>query len=324
MLLHVVLLIVGLVVLYFGAEWLVAGASKIALAFGVSPMIIGLTIVAFATSAPEFVVTLMAALDGAPDIGVGNVVGSNIANIALIIGASCLVFPMAVEPTVLRRDYPIMMVAMAVAGLFAFQGLMISRVEGLTLLAILALFLGVCLRAAIRQSREYRATGQFAVGGPPAKQIAFQALKAAVGIVMLILGAKLMVDNAVAIARTFEISELVIGVTIVAFGTSLPELATSLVAAFKREADISLGNIIGSNIFNTCFILGGVSVLRPLPVSEQAATFDLPASLVIGLLLFPLMRFDKRIGRIDALLLTASYVAYIVLTYRLSTGAGLL
>jgi cation:H+ antiporter len=323
MLLNVVLLIVGLVVLYFGAEWLVAGASKIALAFGISPMIIGLTIVAFATSAPEFVVTLLATLDGSPDIGVGNVVGSNVANIALIIGASCLVFPMAVEPTVLRRDYPIMMVAMAIAGLFAFQGLEISRLEGLALLGILAAFLGICLRTAVKQSREYRATGQFAVGGPPPKQIAFQALKALIGIVMLVIGAKLMVDNAVTIAREFGISELVIGVTIVAFGTSLPELATSLVAAFKKEPDISLGNIIGSNIFNTCFILGGVSVLHPLPVSEQAATFDLPASLVIGLLLFPLMRFDKRIGRIDAMLLTGSYITYIVLTYRLSTGAGL-
>lgn len=320
MVLHVVLLIVGLAVLYFGAEWLVAGASRIALAFGVSPMIIGLTIVAFATSAPEFVVTLLSTLEGSPDLGFGNVVGSNVANLALIVGAACLVFPMGVERSVLRRDYPIMMVAMVIAALFALEGHRIGRIEAGVLLAILVAFLGVCVREALRQSAAYRATGKLRVGGPSGTELLVQAGKAVVGIIGLVVGAKLMVDNAVAIARAFDISELVIGVTIIAFGTSLPELATSLVAAFKKEPDISLGNIIGSNIFNTCFILGGVSMIRPLPVSEQAASFDLPASILIGLLMFPLMRMRNRIGRVDAALLLGSYITYVILTYRLSAG----
>lgn len=321
MLFNVLLLIVGLAVLYFGAEWLVAGASRIALSFGVSPMIIGLTIVAFATSAPEFLVTLLATLQGSPDLGVGNVVGSNVANIALIVGASCLVFPITVERSVLSRDYPIMMGAMLLAIVFGFFQRDIARWEGGILLAILIGFLWLCLREALRQSAEFRQTGQYQVSKPQTKKIAMDAGRALAGLVGLVVGAKLMVDNAVEIARHFEVSELVIGVTVVAFGTSLPELATSLVAAFRKEPDMSLGNIIGSNIFNTCFILGGVSMIQPLQVSEQAANFDLPASALVGLLLFPLMRMGNRISRTDAAILLAAYGTFVTLSYWRSAGA---
>lgn len=320
MLIHVLLLIVGLAVLYFGAEWLVAGASKIALSFGISPMIIGLTIVAFATSAPEFLVTLLATLQGSPDLGVGNVVGSNVANIALIVGASCIVFPLTVERSVLSRDYPIMMGGMLLAITFASLQRDIARWEGGILLAILVGFLWICLREALRQSADFRNSGKFEAFKPRTRAILLDVGRAFMGLLGLVVGAKLMVDNAVTIARHFEISELVIGVTIVAFGTSLPELATSLVAAFRKEPDMSLGNIIGSNIFNTCFILGGVSLIEPMRVSHQAATFDLPASALVGLLLFPLMRRGNRIGRLDALVLLLAYVAYVSLSYWRSAG----
>ncbi|MFT6398148.1 MAG: cation:H+ antiporter [Bradymonadia bacterium] len=312
MIVHILLLILGLVILYFGAEYLVAGASKIALSFGISPMIIGLTIVALATSAPEFVVSLLAAVRGSPDLAIGNVVGSNVANIALIVGASAILLPMAVERDVLRRDYPIMVVALFVAIGLAWSGSKIDRVDGLILLGILAFFLAACLRVALQQNRHFRATGQMRALDPADRKLGLQITKVVGGIIALVVGANLMVDNAVAIARHYEISELVIGATIVALGTSLPELATAIVAALRKEPDISLGNILGSNIFNTCFILGGVSMIQPIEVSEQALRLDMPVMGAIGLLLFPIMRLSYKVTRADGVLLLLAYAGYIV------------
>lgn len=321
MTLYVALLILGLVILYFGAEALVSGASKIALSFGISPMIIGLTIVALATSAPEFVVSLIAAVGGSPDLAIGNVVGSNVANIALIVGASAILLPMAVERDVLRRDYPIMLFGLAAAIGLAHVGHRIDRLDGLILLGILAFFLGACLRVAIRQNRHFRATGQVAAIDPADRHLPKQIAKVVGGVLALVLGAKLMVDNAVAIARIYSISELVIGATIVALGTSLPELATAIVAALRKEPDISLGNILGSNIFNTCFILGGVAMVQPIQISDEALRLDLPAMGLIGLLLFPLMRVSYRVSRADGVLLLIAYVGYIIATVVGSGGA---
>ena len=321
MLLHVLLLILGLVILYFGAESLVSGASKIALAFGISPMIIGLTIVALATSAPEFVVSLLAAVNGSPDLALGNVVGSNVANIGLIVGASALLLPMAVERDVLRRDYPIMLTALASAIGLAYLGSRIDRIDGVLLLGILAFFLAACLRVAIRQNRHFRATGQMQAIDAEGRKMGKQVVKVIGGIAALVAGASLMVDAAVEIARFYSISELVIGATIVAFGTSLPELATAIVAALRKESDISLGNILGSNIFNTCFILGGVSLVHPIDVSHQALRLDLPAMGIVGLLLFPIMRMNYRVTRKDGVILLIAYVGYVIATV-IGVGGG--
>lgn len=321
MVLHIALLILGLVILYFGAEALVSGASKIALSFGISPMIIGLTIVALATSAPEFVVSLLAAVGGSPDLAVGNVVGSNVANIALIVGASAILLPMAVEREVLRRDYPIMLFGLAAAIGLANWGRRIDRLDGVLLLGILAFFLGACLRVAIRQNRHFRATGQMTAVNPDDRNLSKQSAKVVGGVVVLVIGAQLMVDNAVKIARFYEISELVIGATIVALGTSLPELATAVVAALRKQPDISLGNILGSNIFNTCFILGGVALVQPIAMSDEALRVDLPAMGLVGLLLFPLMRVSYRVTRADGVLLLIAYVGYIVATV-VGSGGG--
>ena len=321
MLLHVVYLILGLVILYFGAESLVSGASKIALAFGISPMIIGLTIVALATSAPEFVVSLLAAVRGSPDLAVGNVVGSNVANIGLIVGASALLLPMAVERDVLRRDYPIMVTALAAAIGLAMWGARIDRVDGLLLLGILAFFLAACLRVAIRQNRHFRATGKMQAVGAESRKMGKQVARVIGGVAALVVGATLMVDSAVEIARYYAISELVIGATIVALGTSLPELATAVVAALRKEPDISLGNILGSNIFNTCFILGGVSLIQPIEVSEQALRLDMPAMVLIGLLLFPIMRLNYRVTRANGVVLLIAYLSYVGATV-IGLGGG--
>jgi cation:H+ antiporter len=321
MLLHVVYLILGLVILYFGAESLVSGASKIALAFGISPMIIGLTIVALATSAPEFVVSLLAAVRGSPDLAVGNVVGSNVANIGLIVGASALLLPMAVERDVLRRDYPIMVTALAAAIGLATWGARIDRVDGLLLLGILAFFLAACLRVAIRQNRHFRATGKMQAVDAESRKMGKQVAKVIGGVAALVVGATLMVDSAVEIARYYAISELVIGATIVALGTSLPELATAVVAALRKEPDISLGNILGSNIFNTCFILGGVSLIQPIEVSEQALRLDMPAMVLIGLLLFPIMRLNYRVTRANGVVLLIAYLSYVGATV-IGLGGG--
>lgn len=320
MLLTVFLLIVGLVVLYYGAEFLVAGASTIALSFGVSPMIVGLTVVAFATSAPEFVVSLTATLQGTSDIAVGNVVGSNIANIALIVGVASAIFPMAVERSVFTRDYPLMMlISVAMLGLAVHQA-SFSWIDGAILIVLLGLFLGLCTREAVRQNREFRQTGAWDVKEIQRPNLGVQVGKVILGLAGLVVGAQLMVDSAVVIARGFGVSELVIGVSIIALGTSLPELATSVVAALKKEPDISLGNIIGSNIFNVGFIIGGVSMVSPIPVSDQAMRFDLPMVLLVSLLLFPLMRRHNKVTRADGILLLCVYVSYLVFTWALSTG----
>lgn len=320
MLVPILLLVAGLVVLYFGAELLVDGASKIALSFGISPMIIGLTVVAAATSMPEFVVSLLATLGGSPDLALGNVVGSNVANIALIVGASAVILPMTVERSVFVRDYPWMIATLVLSLVTAYLGRDIDRPDGIALLILLALFLAVCVRVALAQNREFRATGQMAALDPAHTRTARNAFKVLVGVVGLIIGARLMVDNAVMIARHFGISELIIGVTIVALGTSLPELATAVVAALKNEPDISLGNIIGSNIFNTCFILGGVAVIKPIDVADEALRFDLPAMAAISLLLFPIMRRDNRVSRMDGGALLLMYVAYLTFSYLFATG----
>lgn len=320
MLVDFLLLFVGLVVLYYGAEFLVKGASRVAIGFGISPLVVGLTVVAFATSAPEFIVSLLAALQDSADMAIGNVIGSNIANIALIVGVSALILPFPVDQTVVRRDYPFLLVSALFVWGAAAWNLDINRIEAVILLVILAGFLYACALYALDQNKEFVASGAYKQIPKEMLQHGRNTLYLIGGFIGLVIGAKLMVDNATAIARAFDISELIIGVTIVALGTSLPELATSVVAALRGEADISIGNIVGSCIFNLCFILGGVSLFDPLSVSEQALRFDFPASVVLVVGLFPLIRFRKKVGKLDGALLVAFYVVYIVLTALRFTG----
>jgi cation:H+ antiporter len=312
-----VLLLVGLVALYYAAEFLVAGASRIAASLGISPMIIGLTIVGFATSAPEFVVSLISTVwKDSPDVALGNVIGSNTANIALIIGASALIAPLAVDRRLLKRDVPLMVGIEFLAVIFCVTGALIVRWEAGVLLAVLAVFLFLALRQARAQSRSQREAGEHV---ERAESLGKEAARVVGGIVGLVIGADLMVRGAVTIAEHFEVSQLVIGVTIVALGTSLPELATSVVASLRGESDISIGNIVGSNLFNTGFILGGVGLIKPIPVNAQANAFDLPVMLAVAFLLVALLAFGTRIGRVKATLLLAIYGSYVFATWLVST-----
>jgi len=298
------LLLGGLIGLFLGGEALVRGSVDIARRLSIPPLLIGLTIVGFGTSTPELLVSVDAALRGVPDIALGNVVGSNIANILLIVGLSAMVWPIRVLGDTLRRDTAVMMAAaLALVPIFAMG--MMGRPAGALLVAGLAAF----LIWAYRQSASAPEEDENAK--PPAT-MPIALLWVAGGLVALMLGARFLVDGAVNIARDFGLSEAFIGLTIVAIGTSLPELATSLIAAFRRQSEIAIGNVVGSNIFNILGILGITAVIAPIPVSARFLTFDLPIMIGVSALLTFLLVTRPKIGRGMGLIMLAGYAAYVV------------
>lgn len=296
-----ILFALGLLGLFFGGELLVRGASAVARHFGLSPLVIGLTVVGFGTSAPELLVSVQAALAGSPGIAIGNVVGSNIANILLILGISALIAPLLIPARKLWRDLSFMLLATATLWIMLAGG-EITRLEGVLLLAGLAAFL---VTAFVTGKSEDDDTPQ-----SDTPQWKAWGLTIA-GLVVLVIGARLLVDSATEIARGFGISEAVIGLTIVAVGTSLPELATSVIAAIRKQTEIAVGNIVGSNIFNIFGILGLTAVLAPIPAEARFAAIDMPwaAGTAIGLtvLAFAL----GGLPRIAGALLLVAYGGYI-------------
>jgi cation:H+ antiporter len=296
-------LIAGLIGLFFGGEALVRGSVGIARRMAIPPLLIGLTVVGFGTSTPELLVSLDAAWRGVPDIALGNVVGSNIANILLIIGLSALVWPIRVLGDTLRRDTAVMVAAaLVLVPMFALGQM--GRVSGLLLAGGLVVYLVM----AYRQAGD---VGPEDAGLPAASPLVISVLWVIAGLVALIAGAKLLVDSAVVIARDFGISEAFIGLTIVAVGTSLPELATSLIAAFRRQSEIAIGNIVGSNIFNVLGILGVTALVAPIPVASRFLTFDLPVMIAVSVVLAALLLLRPVIGRGTGLVLLAGYAAYV-------------
>ena len=261
------LFVVGLVILVAGGEFLVRGASSIARAFHLSPLLIGLTIVGFGTSAPELIVSVQAALAGQPGIAIGNVIGSNIGNVLLILGISALIAPLIIPGRKLWRDLAFMLAATAAIWMMLLDG-QVTRVDGMILLAGLAAFLTVAFIAGSGHPPEGGDTETFGQNWKP------WAMTGA-GLVGLVIGARFLVDSATTIARDFGISEAVIGLTIVAIGTSLPEMATSVIAAFRKHTEISVGNIVGSNIFNIFGILGITAVIAPIPAEARFAAIDM-------------------------------------------------
>lgn len=291
----------GLVGLFLGGEALLRGAVGVAQAARLSPLVIGLTVVGFGTSTPELLVSLKAALDGAPDIALGNIVGSNIANILLILGISALVWPITVADKALRRDGLVMLgAAVALFAVVAFGSL--GRVTGIALVLALITYLWIALR-------QPRPDADMAV--TPDRPLWASGLWVALGLVGLMLGAKYLVDGAVIMARDFGVSEAFIGLTIVAVGTSLPELATSLVAALRKQSDIALGNIIGSNIFNILGILGVTAAITPIAAAPRFAQFDLPVMVGVSIVFALVLWRGGRIGRVAGLLCLAAYAVYI-------------
>lgn len=256
----------GLVALFFGGEFLVKGATGVARHFRLSPIVIGLTVVGFGTSAPELLVSLQAALEGQPAIAIGNVVGSNIANILLILGISVLIAPLVIPVKKLWRDFGFMLAATGILWLMLVNG-SISRLEGLILMAGLIAFLIVAFVTG-KEEPDVNADPL-----PPQWKAWAYTLG---GLVVLVIGARLLVDSSIIIARQFGISEAVIGLTIVAVGTSLPELATSVIAAYRKHTEIAVGNIVGSNIFNIFGILGVTALIAPIPADPRFAAIDMP------------------------------------------------
>jgi cation:H+ antiporter len=308
MLPSILLILLGIVLLYGGAEFLVRGSASIARRMGLSPLVIGLTIVALGTSMPEMVVSLQAAFAGSESIAIGNVVGSNIGNIALILGITALVSPPSVHARVLRVDLPLL-VGVTVIFAFLLRDHALSRGEGLLLMAGLASYILINLRLARDESSEIAA--EYAEGVPDVTgSVARDTVSVLGGFGLLVAGAQALVDGAVVVAGACGLSEATIGLTVVALGTSLPELATSVVAAARNEGDIAIGNVLGSNLFNILAIAGSASVIHPLAAADLSR-IDVVVMVLLAVVLLPLMHTGERVERGEGAVLLGSYVLYI-------------
>lgn len=314
----------GLLLLVAGGEFLVRGSVDLAKRLGISPLVIGLTLVGFGTSTPELVTSVQAALLGAPGIAYGNIVGSNIANILLILGASTILLPLRVSSAALRRDGTVMLAATLVFAVLAVV-MPLGRIEG----SISVLLLAIYIYVAIRQER-HAAAGQHGalhekadalqsadagacVDASPKGPFLIPLVTAVGGLGAVVAGGSFFVDGAVALARSLAVSETLIGLTIVAVGTSLPELVTSVLAAIRRQGDIAFGNIVGSNIYNILGIGGATALVAPGPVPAEIVGFDIPVMIGVTVLVVLFARTGLRIGRREGMLLLCGYIAYVLM-----------
>ena len=304
LLINITLILVGLAALLAGGEILVRGSSRFARGLGINPAIIGLTIVAFGTSSPEFVVCLVAALKGSSDIALGNIIGSNIANIALILGIASIIRPTRIDPSILKTQVPFM-IFITVVAFFLCLGGWLGRVDGLVLfLFLIAIIVYSYYRYKIETNNNNSSREN---NGRNART---QLVLIVAGLAALLIGARLTVDQAIIFARTFNLSELLIGITVIAVGTSLPELSTAIMSAIKKEHELVVGNVIGSNIFNLG-ILGLVALIHPVAVNPTAIRFDLPVMVALSVLIYPVMRIGSNISRLEGVLLLLFYAAFI-------------
>ena len=303
-------ILVGLALLSIGAEGLVRGSAALALRLGITPLVVGLTVVAFGTSSPELVVSVKASLDGNGAIALGNVVGSNICNIALILGVAALIKPVRIEAQVIRREIPILIFASILLWAMLAGG-ELQRWMGLLLTVGLVAYIAFSYGGARAEKNEaVREEFAEALPAPEARRAWVDVLFVLVGLAMLLFGANLFVDGAVAVAERFGVSQAVIGLTIVAVGTSLPELATSIVAAFKGEGDIAVGNAVGSSIFNILCILGVAALIRPM-ATTGISMVDLAVMTACAVLVMPMMRSGFCLNRWEGIFLLAVYVGYL-------------
>lgn len=306
----------GFVCLLLGAEWLVRGAASLAARLGLAPIVIGLTVVAFGTSAPELAVSVGAALSGTNDMALGNVVGSNVANILLILGLSAAVSGLSIEQRLLRIDIPLLVAVSVVVYLLSLNGV-IGRIEGALLFVGLVVYIGWMVRDARRPEsvavqKEYTESVASLEGETVKQPLVMQLLLIVVGLALLVIGAQLLVGSATEIAESLGVSDLVIGLTVVAVGTSLPELATSVLAAFRGQRDIAVGNVVGSNVFNLLSVLGLSAAVAPggLRVADEAIRLDMPVMLAATVVLVPICWNGFMIKRWEGILLAAFYFAY--------------
>lgn len=306
------LFLLGLGALYFGAEWLVAGAARLARRFGTSPLVIGLTVVAFGSSAPELLVGVVASVGDRGDVVLGNVIGSNILNVAVILGVAAVVRPLRVGMRILSREVPLMVAFSFLLVAMMLDGA-INRADGFLLLLGFVAFLWFVLRASAAEPPEVAAEYlefETKQRGRPLRSPWIEGGLVALGTVALVIGAQLLVSSSVYFARILGVTDVVIGITVVAIGTSLPELATCVVAAIRSESDIALGNAVGSNIFNLLSILGVSALIRPVPVDRALLTFEVPAMVLVALLLVPLAWKGRVLGRGSGVVLLLSYLLF--------------
>ncbi len=306
MLTNILFLLIGTTLLYYGAEWIVKSSVTIAAKYKLSPLVVGLTIVAFGTSLPELVVSLKAAISGSSTIAIGNVIGSNVANVGLVLGLSSLIFPITIHFERSKRDVFIYLGVSIIFIFFILNG-MISRIEGLVLFVGIVLYTVYCI---MHPSRRMESTDEVEAATK------WTLILFVIGCVLLYCGAELFVDGAVGIAKKLGVSEAVIGMSVVAFGTSLPELATSVIAAFRKESAISVGNIVGSNLFNIMSVLGIVGMIKPLESPTNILTLEIPFMIAFGLVLIPLGLMKQPVSRLSSLILIAGYIAFIFLLFR--------
>jgi len=308
--------ICGLAALIVGAEWLVRGASKLAAAIGISPLVVGLTVVAFGTSAPELGVSIMSSLSGQAGIAVGNVVGSNICNVLLILGLSALFAPLVVARQLIRVEVPLMVGVSCVFAVMALDG-EFGRMDGILLFSGAIVYTVWVVRRSRREGREEAEKSAETEGENPGeagrgKGLLWQLGLIAAGLALLGLGANWLVDAAVALAKYYGVSDLLIGLTVVALGTSLPELAASVMASIRGERDIAVGNIVGSNLFNILVVIGLTAVVAPegVPVAETAIRFDIPVMIAVAAACLPIFFTGHMIARWEGLLFFFYYIAY--------------
>jgi len=306
-----ILFVVGLIILVAGAEALVRGASRLASSIGISPLVVGLTVVAFGTSSPELAVSVIASVNHKADISLGNVVGSNIFNILFILGISAVIAPLVVSRQVIRLDVPIMIACSALLLLLGLDG-SISRTDGILLTIGIVAYTTFLIRQSRKEketpsdefAKEYETKGK--------KTLVTDIALSLAGLVMLVLGSRWLVNGAVVIATHLGLSELIIGLTIVAVGTSLPEVATSIIASMRGERDIAVGNVVGSNIFNILAVLGisGIAAPHGLPVPESALRFDIPVMTAAAVACLPIFFTGNEISRWEGKLFLFYYIAY--------------
>lgn len=303
-----ILIIAGFVLLYYGAEWLVSGGASFAVKAGVTPLVVGLTVVAFGTSCPELVVSIDAAIGHHGEISIGNIVGSNIFNIAFILGISAVIRPLKVQMQLIRFDTPIM-IAVSILFVLFFLDKQINRLEALVLFAGIIAYTVTVVRMARREDKKNKADGiSEEIHTEYGTVVCIFFIVA--GLVALVAGARVFVEGSVMIAQKFGISEAVIGLTIVAAGTSLPELATSVMAAIRKQSDISIGNIVGSNIFNILCIVGIAGMIEPIS-APGISNFDIGMMVFTAVLLFPMMKTGFTISRLEGAVLVFIYIGYL-------------
>lgn len=301
----------GLVMLFLGGEGLIRGSASLSLRIGISPLVVGLTVVAFGTSSPELLVSLKAAIMGNSTIALGNVIGSNIANIALILGIAALIRPLEVHANVIRREIPIMIGSTVLLIIFLSNGIL-GFFEGLIFVILLVAYTVINIILSFKENKEIEV--EFEEGLKSKLNIPVSILLIVFGLALLFFGADLFLKGAVALAKIFKVSDAVIGLSVVAVGTSLPELFTSIVAALKKQSDISIGNVVGSNIFNILSILGISAMIVPIK-SEEMSYLDFGVMLAAALILLPLSYTGFRISRWEGGLLIFGYVAYLLIIF---------